>query len=132
MTNHILALGSALYSRLNSQGTVDIFYGLAPQGQATPYCIIQTQSSGVDDYVFGSTDSSSVSCLYTVKIVDNSNWPTNGWSIYQHIDTALQGFNLSVTGYSTLRCNRESSIEYRDEQKFWHVGSLFRIDLEKN
>ena len=130
--NHILALGSALYSRLNTEGTVDVFYNLAPQGKEPPYCIIQPQSLGVDEYVFGSTDSNTVSSLYTIKVVDSALWPFNGWSIYQHLDTAIQGFELSITGYDSLRCNRESAIEYRDAQKFWHCGSLFRIDIHKS
>jgi len=131
MTNHVLALGSALYSRLNSQGTVDVYYNLAPQNTPPPYAVIQPQSLGVDSYVFGDTDSNTISCLYTIKIIDDNRFPFNAWSIYQHLDTALQNYNLSITGYDLLRVNRDSSIELRDEQKFWNCGSLFRIDLHK-
>lgn len=129
--NHILALGSALYSRLNTEGTVAVYYNLAPQNTEPPYCIIQAQSPGVDSYVFGSNDSNTISCLYTIKVINDGRYPFNAWSIYQHIDTALQGYELNTTGYDTLRCNRESTIEYQDEHKFWHCGSLFRIDLHK-
>lgn len=129
--NHIQALGSALYSRLNTQGTISIYYQLAPQNTSPPYAIFQPQSPGVDEYAFGSTESNLVSCVYTLKVVDDSTWPSNGWSLYQHLDTAIQGFEISVSGYDTLRVQRESSIEFRDQEDNWHCGGLFRIDLHK-
>lgn len=132
MSNHILALGSALYSRLNSQGTIDIYYQLAPQNTTPPYGIIQPQSPGVDtEYVFGDSDSNIIEAIYTVKVITKDTWPYTAWSLYQHFDTAIQGYPITVTGYDLQRLTRESAIEFRDQQDYWHCGSLFKIVLHK-
>lgn len=123
--NDFAALGSALFTRLNAQGTVGVFYALAPQGGTPPYCIIQRQAA-VDEYTFTSSE---VSSDYVVKIVSNRNWPGEAYQVYMHIHNALQDAPLSVAGFSLLRCRRRSTIEYRDPEGYWHVGGLYRIDI---
>ena len=130
MTNHTLALGSALYSRLSS-GTIPVYYYVAPQNTKPPYGIIQSQSPGIDDYVFGSTDTNTVECYYTIKVISKDVWPSIAWGLYNELDSLIQGYTLSPTGYTSLRCERNSTIEYQDREKFWHCGSIFKIELEK-
>ena len=127
MTNHVLALGSALYSTLNTAGTIPVYYNLAPQNTSPPYAIFQPQSLGVEDYNFGNTRFTYT--LYTLKVVDNKLYPTNNWILFEHLDNAIQHNNLTVTGFQTLRCTRDSLIEFRDNEKFWHCGSIYKIDL---
>jgi hypothetical protein len=125
MANDFAALGSALYARLGTAGTVGVYYALAPQGGTPPYCIIQRQA-GVDEYTF--TDGG-VSTDYVVKIVSNRQWPNEAYQVYTHIHDALQDAPLTVTGFQLLRCRRRSTIEYREPEGFWHVGGIYRIDL---
>jgi hypothetical protein len=127
MANDFTALGSALFARLNNQGTVGVYYGLAPQGGTPPYCIIQRQAA-VNEYTFG-TAGGGVSTDYMVKIVSNRNWPGEAYQVYTHVHNAMQDAPLTVTGFTLLRCRRQSTIEYRDTDGYWHVGGLYRLDL---
>lgn len=125
MANHFVALGSALYAKLDAVGTVNVYDTLAVQGGTPPYCIFQEQA-GVDEYTF--TDNG-VSTDYVVKVVSNRNWPGEAAQIYTHIHEGLQDTALTVTGFQSLRCRRRSTIKYRDPDGFWHVGGVYRIDL---
>jgi len=125
MATDFQAIGSALYSALGgTAGTA--FYGLAPQGQAPPYVTLQRQSAN-DEYTF---DGNGVSADYLVTAISNREWP--GAEAYPRYATAhalLQGTQLAVTGYQALRCQRTNTVEYRDQQGYWHVGGVYRIDI---
>lgn len=127
MANDFTALGSAIYARLSGQGTVNVYYALAPQGGTPPYCIYQRQDA-VDEYTFTSSE---VSTDYIVKVVSNRNWPGEAQSVYGHIHTAMQNASLSISGYQLLRCRRLSTIEYREPDGFWHIGGVYRIDAHQ-
>jgi hypothetical protein len=125
MANDYTALGSAIYSVLNAAGTVDVHYALAPQGSTPPYCIFQ-RSTAADDYTF---TSSGVSADYIVKVVSNRNWPGEAQEVYGHIHTAMTNAALSVSGYTLIRSRRDTSVEFRDEDGFWHVGGIYNVDI---
>ena len=125
MATDFQAIGSALYSALGgTAGTV--FYGLAPQGYATPYLLVARQSA-TDEYTF---TSAGVSADYLVTAISDREWP--GAEAYPRYATAhalLQGTQLTVTGFQALRCQRTNTVEYRDQQGYWHVGGVYRIDI---
>lgn len=121
-----LALGSALYTALDTASTVNVYYALAPQGSATPYCIFQRQT-GVHEYTFGTSET--VSTDYVVKVVSNRTWAGEAQTIYDGIHTTFNDSVLTVTGYQALRCRRNATIEYRDPDGFWHVGGIYRVDV---
>lgn len=142
MTNSFSAIGSALYSRLGTvsytytgNGTVPItstlgtYYALAPQNPTTnpPYVIVQ-MASALDDYAFGDYHSESMD--YIVKVVSDRMWPTaQAYGIYGQTHDALQDAPLTVAGNQLMRCRRTSRIEYMDNEKYWHVGGLYRLDV---
>lgn len=128
MSSSYLAMGSALYSRLASQGTVPVYQNLAPQGGTPPYCVFQLQS-GVDEYAFADASKGIVEAIYAVRVVSNRTWPGESQVIYDgNIHGALQGAALSVGGHNLLRCERASLIpSYQDADKYWHTGGLYRV-----
>jgi hypothetical protein len=121
------AIGSALYAACDNSSTVPVYYGLAPQGSACPYIIINRQAA-IDTYDFSNRG---LSADYQVKVISDHAWPTEAATLYDALHTGIQGTALTITGYSALRCERGSTIEYRDGGGFWHVGGLYRIDVYK-
>ncbi len=121
------AIGSALYTACDNASTVPVYYGIAPQGSVCPYIIINRQAA-IDEYTFTSR---SISADYQVKVISDRLWPTQAATLYDALHTGIQGRALTITGYSALRCERESTIEYRDTGGFWHVGGLYRIEAGK-
>lgn len=126
MANDFTALGSAIYSRLGTAGTVSIFWGLAPQGQQPPYVVFDRLAT-TDAYTFGAR--SEISTDFSVKVISNRNSPGEAALVYGHIHNAMQDAPLAVTGFTLLRCRRRSTIQYREPDGFWHVGGIYRIDL---
>lgn len=120
-----VAIGSALYKACGT--ATPVYYGIAPQGSACPYVVINRQAA-IDEYTF---NTASLSADYQVKVVSDRQWPTEAATLYDALHTVIQGKALTITGYSALRCERESTIEYRDGGGFWHVGGLYRIDVGK-
>jgi len=128
-SNYHAAIGSALYSRLADQGTVNTYHTLAPQQGTPPYCTFNPQNPGIDGYVM--SGSAMVSTDYVVKVVSNRNWPTEAIDIYTHIHNAVQDLGTAVPGYSLMYCRRTSGVQYRDPDGYWHVGGLYRIDIQE-
>lgn len=127
--NDFAAIGSALYSTLNGNvGGLSVYYGLAPQGSTPPYVAMNRQSS-VDEYTW---DAHFSMPDYTVKVVSNRRWPSEAIFAYGTVHDTLQGASLSATGFDALRCERRSTIEYQDSDGFWHVGGVYRIEVEES
>ena len=122
--NDSLSFGSAIYNVLHAGATVDVYYVLALSGATPPYCIYQRQAA-MDDYTFGSGHG--VEAEYVVKVISNREWPTEALNVYTHIHSLMQDAPLSMTGYTSIRCRRVSTIEYMDNEKFWHVGGRYRV-----
>lgn len=126
MANDMMAVGSALYNALGgTAATPTVYYALAPQGSTPPYTIVQRQS-GVDEHTFSEQG---VSAAYVVKVVSNRIWPGEAWTAYGTVHASLDNVQLTVSGYSALRCERINTIEYLDNERFWHVGGLYRVDI---
>lgn len=121
------ALGSALYSAIDTATTLNVYQGLAPQGGTPPYAVFNLQD-GRDEYTFNSR---AFSAQYTVKVVSNKLWPGEAQAAYDTLHQTLQDSALTVTGCTVQRLRRESIIEYQDPDRFWHVGAIYRIDLEE-
>ncbi len=126
MANDIAAFGSALYGHLDNAATVPVYMALAPQGSTPPYCVMQRMAAN-DSYTFTSHE---VKSRYAVKVVSNRQWAGEAINIYSHIHEAMQNANLSITGFQLLRCERETTIEYIDPDRYWHVGGVYRIEAQ--
>ena len=125
MANDFTAIGSALYSALGG-GTASpsVYYAMAPQGSTPPYTIFQ-RMAGNDEYTF---NDGGVNTEYMIKVISNRQWPGEAWNAYGSVHTAIQGASLSVTGFSSLRCERRTTIEFVDYDRFWHVGGIYRVE----
>lgn len=125
------AIGSALYSAIGTAaGTVEptaIYQGIATQGAAPPYILFNRQTAA-DRYTFTSRG---ISATYQIKVVSNKAWPGEAQIAYDRIHTSLQDAALTATGYALMRMRRETTIEYQDNERFWHVGGIYRIDTEE-
>lgn len=122
------ALGSAIATAL-SGGTVGVYDTLAVQGGTPPYAIFQAQNPGEFEYTFNSTG---LRADYVLKVISNRTWPGEAQQVYAHLHALLQNAALNVTGYSVQRCRATSAIKYRDDDGFWHVGGVYRIDLHES
>lgn len=125
MSNPHTAIGSALYSLL-SGGTVSVYDSIAVQGGTPPYAIFQLQAGG-DAYTFNSAEFSGD---YVVKVLSNRIWPGEAEQVYSHLHNLLQDGALTVSGYRLLRCRRTGLVKYR-ESAYWHVGGVYRIDIQE-
>lgn len=119
------ALGSAIYTLVDNAATVPVYNAWAPQGSAWPYVIVQRQDAQ-DEHTFSSQG---VAADYLVKVVSKDYWPTAAERMYDAINASIDGHGGSVTGYNLLRFERQSTIEYRDPDNYWHVGGLYRVEV---
>lgn len=125
MANDFTAFGSAIYSKLGGTAAVPaVYYALAPQGAQPPYVIVQ-RLAAADEYTF---TSKGVNAEYSIKVVSNRNWPTEAWAAYGTVHNTIQNAALTITGFTALRCERTSTIEYIDPDRYWHVGGVYRIE----
>lgn len=131
-------MGSALYGRLGTvqytypthgtvttTGTLGTYDTLSLQGTATPYVIFQLQAS-LDTYTFGTVSGESAD--YLVKVVSNRQTAGQAFAIYDKAHQVLQDAPLTIVGSYPLRVRRRSRVQYRDQDGFWHVGGIYRID----
>lgn len=128
-------LGTVSYTTYNGAGSavvigaIPVVNTLAVQQTPTPYLVYQLQT-GLDDYSFAGNREESFD--YVVKAVSVKSYASQEANpIYDTAHTALQDAPLSVAGYSVKRVRRGSRIRYRDQQGFWHIGGIYRIDLAK-
>lgn len=125
MANDFSAFASAVYSALGgTAATPAAYYALAPQGSTPPYCVFQ-RMTGSDEYTF---DDGGVNADYLVKIVSNRQWPGEAYAAYGTVHSAMQGKQLTISGFTALRCERRTTVEYQDNDRFWHVGGIYRIE----
>lgn len=125
MINPYMAMGSALYYYLSQVGTIPVYGNEASQGSAYPY-IRFARLSETFEYTF---TSAAIAGDYVVEIVSNRTYPDDeAYPLWTHVGTAMQNAPLQITGYRLKRCEARSLVEYRDNEKFWHVGCTYRIE----
>ncbi len=106
-----------------------VYSGVAPDGAAEPYVVMQVQSPGNDLYTVGAyrvwTDP-----LFIVKAVAK----TRSWSTLtataDAIDLALHDKEGTVTGGTIYECLRErafSLIEDVEGVQYRHLGGFYRV-----
>lgn len=130
MANDFTAFGSAIYGRIGTAGTANVYYAIAVQGATPPYMIIQRNAAS-DEYTFGTSGNRIVNATYVVKAVSNRIWPHEAYEVYGPYHTLLQGAQLSATGYTFLRCQRVSSLEFQDDEGYWHVGGVYAAEAHE-
>lgn len=122
----ISALGSAVYALVDGATTLPAYYATGPQGTAHPYVIVQRQA-GRDEHTF---NSQGFNADYAVKVVSRDQWPTGATRSYDSLHGGIEGGGtVAVSGYKLLRFERQTTIEYRDPDGYWHVGGIYRAEI---
>jgi len=125
--NNLLLMGSALYSYINTQGTITTYYQKAPQSAQPPFVIVSFVSA-TDDYTF---DSNGMNADYFIKVVGSKVFPESTISLYGAVHDLIQDAPITITGNNLLRIRRESIMQYQDSEDFWNVGGLYNLDTWK-
>jgi hypothetical protein len=131
MANFRLNADKAVFETLNVEALHDlapggVFNTIAPQGTGTPYVVFKFVSK-VDEHSFNGRFADAV---YAVKVVTDRPWPKDAEDVDTQIDTLMEDAALSITGFSTIYCRRESDFDLTEEMGgkfFTHVGGLYRI-----
>jgi hypothetical protein len=123
--NDLLLLGSALYQKTATNGTVTTYYQKAPQDASTPYCLVQYVTA-TDEYTFGDRG---INATYSIKVVTDHKLPFGAINLYSTVHSTVQDSVLTITGYQTLRIRRESQFQFEDPQHFWNVGGIYSLDV---
>jgi hypothetical protein len=123
------ALGSAIYSTLDTATTLPVYQAIAPQGTTTPYVVFNRQDAR-DEYTFAGGHG--IAADYLVKVVDNGTWPTPAQVAYDTLHNAINDAVPTYTGMAALRFRRDALIEFRDRAGYWHVGGIYRVEVHDN
>lgn len=127
MLTDFTAFASAVYDALGgTAATPPAYYALAPQGSTPPYTIFQRMAAR-DAYTWSGTV---VTAQYMVKVISDRQWPAEAAAAYGTVHTALHGQQLAMGGWGALRCERSTAIQYQDNDRFWHVGGIYRIEAQ--
>ena len=122
----ISALGSAVYALVDGATSTPVYYATGPQGTAHPYVIGQRQD-GRDERTFAGQG---FNADYVIKAVSRDQWPTGALRIYEGVHGSIDGGGTAVvSGYKLLRFERQSTVEYRDPDGYWHVGGIYRAEI---
>jgi len=132
------AVETALYSLLSGNSALTTALGgsfvynrVVPQGQARPYVVFFHAGGGPDNVYPGRLQSD----VYMVKAVADSL--SQSATLDGLIDAALhhKESGLTVTGYTTLWCVRETEVQMAERADngdvIWHYGAYYRIRIDK-
>ena len=128
MATSFEAMGSAIYGRLAPSLGSAVYDTIAPGTVATEYVVFQRLTE-IDDYSFGNNRMESLE--YLIKAVSDDDWPHTAYARYGVAHDAIQDAPLTVGGYGLMRFRRTSTINYMDNERFHHVGGVYRCDLNK-
>ena len=134
-------LDTALYSRLQTTsaitsllaGTTAIYHLQAPEGQAYPYVVFNTQGGGdVND-----TANRLKNLMVFVRAYSTgSDGAAQGGSIDAQVDTALHLSPLTVSGWTNIWLARETDIELVETtpagKQVYATGGMYRVMIDKD
>lgn len=126
MADSFSAMGSALYAKIAPLNGSAIYDIVASATVTPPYEVFQ-RVDGADWYTF---NTSGEELLYMVKSISDRYWPHTAYARYGTVHAAIQDATLTVPGFSQLRFRRVNTIgPYQDNEKFWHVGGVYRCEI---
>lgn len=137
MANLRAELDIALFPVLNVAAITNLATGGVHNTQALPdsdfpYVIYQYISK-ID--VYATYTIRSGEAIYMVKALSDKPWPKEALDIDTQIDAALQDANLSISGFTQLRCRREndmpSLIEDLGGKTIHQIGGIYRITADE-
>ena len=106
-----------------------LYFSEAPQGTARPYAV-QHLISQEPEYFFGSERFEDF--LVQFDLYDESQSAVNIGNYYNHMCKLFDHAAIAVTGFGTIKFERESSRFIRDpESNVWRYTVDYSIKLEK-
>lgn len=135
MSNVISALETGLYNKLagasgliTALGGTIIYNKQAPQPTPAKYCIFQWQGGGD----LNESPTRMRELLYTVRGVATTQ--ANALTIDGAIDDALHKQTLTVSGWTNIKCMRETDINFIEQDaggvNRYHAGAIYRIIID--
>jgi len=127
-------LSTAIYNALNGGATgsgaaTGIYEKIAIPGATFPYVVFQ-KVTGTDEYTFGNHRTLR-SVVYLIKAVDQGHDSQQAQQIMDNVDTDLHDAALSVNGYTTMSCVRESDMPSMTEvvqgTTYQYEGAYYRV-----
>lgn len=135
MSSHIAALETGIYNKLagansliTALGGTVIYNGQAPQNPGSKYCVFQWQGGGD----LNESPTRMRELLYTVRGVATTKAAAG--SIDSAIDDALHKQTLTVSGWTNIKCMRETDINFVEQNSggvnYFHAGAIYRIIID--
>lgn len=118
-----LSGGTALTALL--AGTSSIYDTQAPDNATLPYVVFSHQGGGPENIDANALEQN----IWYVRAYGTASMKTTT-EIFEQADALLNRVNISITGFNTLWCARESNIklvENTPSGKVWSAGALYRI-----
>ena len=118
-----LQSGTALAALL--PGTTSIYDTQAPDGATLPYVVFSHQGGGPENVDANALEQN----IWYVRAYGTVS-PKNSTEIFAQADALLNRVNISISGFNTIWCARETNIklvENTPSGKIWNAGALYRI-----
>lgn len=105
-----------------------IYYGMAPQSTICPYAVFHILS-GNHDFTFREKFDR---VTIQFNLFDDSSSPTELETIYGYLITLFDNASLSVSGYTSIWCNRTVTVPARwiDVEQVWQISVRYDIFLQ--
>ena len=117
--------GTALTSLLS--GTTAIYYQEAPAGASLPYVVFDHQGGGPDN--INPSDMRN----QIVYVRGYASTPALAGSVDAHCSTLLHRGSVTVSGYTTFYCVRETDLSLVETtpagERIYSAGALYRVRL---
>jgi hypothetical protein len=118
-----LATGTALTALL--PGISSIYDTQAPDNATLPYVVFSHQGGGPENVDANALEQN----LWYIRVYGATS-AKNTAEIFEKADNLLNRVNISITGFNTLWCARETNIklvENTPNGKIWNAGAIYRI-----
>lgn len=107
----------------------DLWLIEAPDNAVWPYAVVQLVNGNTDE--FASNKKFSENILMQFNLFSKTSDAAEILGIFAGLILCYDFAALTVGGYDTLSCVRESTMQTRDE-KVWQINVTYRIKLRKN
>ena len=119
-----LQSGTALTALL--AGTTSVYDMQAPDNATLPYVTFSHQGGGPDNIAPVNLENN----LWYVRAYSSTS-SKSATEIFEQADLLINRKAISITGYNTFWCNRETNIKLVENlpngQKVWSCGGIYRI-----
>lgn len=133
------AVRQAIYQKLNTasvttllgSGSASLVHGEAPPTAQFPLCVFHKQSGITDMLSMGGAHANNH--LWLVKGVVRASSASVAESVDKAAFDLLHFGDLTITGATDTYLSRESDLNFSEtvgDQKYWHVGGIYRLRFQ--